>query len=65
MALEAKTDEYAGSRYWTYLNSDNSMCPMCGKEICSSDKGIEYSRTKRGTHIFFHEKCFKKAMSTK
>lgn len=61
MPLEPKTKEQEGSRYWAYLNSNNNMCAICGKEISSSNKNIEYSRTKRGSHIFFHSKCFLKS----
>ena len=42
---------------WAKLNDTNKYCPGCGKEIHREDQGIEYSRTKRGTHIFWHGEC--------
>lgn len=58
MALEQKTKEQTGSLAWRYLDGNN-ICPLCNKVISQSDNGIEYSRTIRGTHMFFHGKCAK------
>lgn len=60
MALEPKTKESEGNRYWMYLNSSNDKCPICGEQIDKSDNNIEYSRTKRSSHVFFHKECFGK-----
>lgn len=46
---------------WKYLNDGNDVCPGCGKRIYSYDKNVEYSRTKRGTHVFWHTECTGKA----
>lgn len=42
---------------WKYLNDINKFCPGCGKEINIYDENIEYSRTKRSTHVFWHAEC--------
>ena len=42
---------------WKYLTDSNKHCPGCGKEIQRHNVGIEYSRTKRGTHVFWHTEC--------
>lgn len=63
MALEPKTKENEGSRYWMYLNSSNDKCPICGKQIDKSDNNIEYSRTKRSSHVFFIRNVLEKNKS--
>lgn len=42
---------------WAKLSNLNRNCPGCGKEIRRTDKDIEYSATKRGTHVFWHHGC--------
>lgn len=42
---------------WAKMNDINQCCPGCGKEIHREDQGIEYSRTKRGTYVFWHTGC--------
>lgn len=42
---------------WKFLTDRNNICPGCGKTIYRHDENIEHSRTKRGTHIFWHGKC--------
>ena len=42
---------------WKYLTDENNNCLGCGKKIYCHNKNIEYSRTKRGTHIFWHTEC--------
>lgn len=50
----------AGAKTFDKLNNINFWCPVCGKEIHREDDDIEYSRTKRGSHIFIHTECVKK-----
>lgn len=44
-------------REWGYLNDSNNICPGCKKQIYNYDTDIEYSKTKRDTHIFWHTGC--------
>lgn len=50
----------AGAKTFDKLNNINSLCPVCGKEIRREDDDIEYSKTRRGSHIFIHTECVKK-----
>lgn len=54
MPLKIKAKEFG------YLNNINKYCPVCRQRIYEYDSDIEYSRTKRKTHIFIHTECVKK-----
>lgn len=58
MGLVPITDpERESTGDWKFLTKNNNTCPGCGKEIHRYDENVEHSRTKRGTHIFWHSKC--------
>lgn len=42
---------------WKHLTENNNTCPGCGKTIYRYNTDIEYSSTKRGTHVFWHAGC--------
>lgn len=51
-------DKSGHEAWWNYfVENYNDVCPKCGKRITRYEDGIECSRTKRGTSIFFHRKC--------
>lgn len=54
MPLKVKAKEFSK------LSNMNRYRPVCKQLIYDSDKNIEYSKTKRGTHIFIHTECVKK-----
>lgn len=56
---DAKGKEHttAGAPEWKYLNKSNNICPGCKKAVYDYDSDVEYSKTKRGTHVFWHTQC--------
>lgn len=42
-----------------FVESYNDTCPKCEKRIERFEDGIECSRTRRGTCIYFHRNCKK------
>lgn len=40
-------------KHWT----DTTRCPFCGKPIIYGDESVTYAKTRRGTHVYAHEKC--------
>lgn len=54
-------DNIGHETWWNYfVENCNDVCPKCGKRITRHEDGIECSRTKRGTSVFFHRKCERK-----
>lgn len=42
-----------------YEKDPEIRCDICGKVIHLNDKDVDYSKTSRGTELFFHRKCLK------
>lgn len=57
MPLKPSKKDIKGSPEWKHLGHYNNQCPVCGDTMHKYNSGIEYVKTKRGTHIFIHTSC--------
>jgi len=59
MPLITEGIEIKGSSEWKFLGGHNMECPICRKSLSSNDQNIEYTKTRRGSHLFIHTECMK------
>lgn len=54
---KGKTHTTLAALEWKYLDDGNRKCPGCGETVYAGERGVEYCKTKRGTHVFWHTGC--------